>query len=102
MVNQIAGKKPCPALPLDIQATAFQWKVWEILRTIPFGETKTYQDIAKQLKQPKANRAVAKACATNPAAVAIPCHRVVRKDGRLGGYKWGLGRKKVLLEIESK
>jgi AraC family transcriptional regulator of adaptative response/methylated-DNA-[protein]-cysteine methyltransferase len=102
VVNQIAGKEPCPSLPLDIQATAFQWKVWEILRGISIGETRTYQDIAKQLNQPKANRAVAKACATNPVAVAIPCHRIVRKDGGLGGYRWGLVRKKALLEIEGK
>jgi len=89
------------ALPLDIQATAFQRRVWEALRAIPRGATKSYSKIAADIGQPKAARAVARACATNPVAVAIPCHRVVREDGDLGGYRWGLERKKKLLAMEA-
>lgn len=88
------------ALPLDIQATAFQRRVWEALRAIPRGETKSYSKIAAEIGHPKAARAVARACATNPVAVAIPCHRVVREDGAAGGYRWGAGRKKKLLALE--
>jgi AraC family transcriptional regulator, regulatory protein of adaptative response / methylated-DNA-[protein]-cysteine methyltransferase len=88
-------------IPLDIQATAFQRRVWEALQAIPRGETKSYSKIATEIGHPKAARAVARACATNPVAVAIPCHRVVREDGALGGYRWGLERKKKLLARES-
>jgi AraC family transcriptional regulator, regulatory protein of adaptative response / methylated-DNA-[protein]-cysteine methyltransferase len=88
------------ALPLDIRATAFQRKVWAYLQSIPFGETQSYLAVAKGIGQPTATRAVARACATNPVAVAIPCHRVVREDGSMGGYRWGIERKKALLEIE--
>lgn len=88
------------ALPLDIQATAFQRRVWEALRAIPRGETKSYGKIAAEIGHPKAARAVARACATNPVAVAIPCHRVVREDGTAGGYRWGANRKKKLLALE--
>jgi AraC family transcriptional regulator, regulatory protein of adaptative response / methylated-DNA-[protein]-cysteine methyltransferase len=88
------------ALPLDIRATAFQRRVWTYLQSIPFGTTKSYSQVAKAIGQPTACRAVARACATNPVAVAIPCHRVVREDGSMGGYRWGLERKKALLEIE--
>jgi AraC family transcriptional regulator of adaptative response/methylated-DNA-[protein]-cysteine methyltransferase len=87
-------------LPLDIRATAFQRRVWEALRAIPRGATKSYSQIAAGIGQPKAARAVARACATNPVAVAIPCHRVVREDGSLGGYRWGLERKRKLLSLE--
>ena len=87
-------------LPLDVRGTAFQRKVWEILQTIPAGETTTYSDIAQQLGKPKAARAVARAVATNPAAVLIPCHRVIGKDGNLRGYRWGTDRKRQLLERE--
>jgi AraC family transcriptional regulator of adaptative response/methylated-DNA-[protein]-cysteine methyltransferase len=92
---------PAVALPLDIQATAFQRRVWEALRAIPRGATKSYSKIAADLGQPKAARAVARACATNPVALAIPCHRVVREDGELGGYRWGIERKKKLLAMEA-
>jgi AraC family transcriptional regulator of adaptative response/methylated-DNA-[protein]-cysteine methyltransferase len=87
-------------LPLDVHATAFQRLVWEVLRTIPYGETRTYGEIAAALGQPTAARAVARACATNPAALVIPCHRVVRQDGDPGGYRWGTDRKQTLLVQE--
>jgi AraC family transcriptional regulator of adaptative response/methylated-DNA-[protein]-cysteine methyltransferase len=88
------------SLPLDIQATAFQRRVWQELQTIPRGATKSYSKIAADIGHPKAARAVARACATNPVAVAIPCHRVVREDGEMGGYRWGVERKKKLLALE--
>lgn len=87
-------------LPLDIRATSFQRRVWEELRKIPYGSTRTYSDIARALGVPKGSRAVARACATNPVALVIPCHRVVRKDGGLGGYRWGEARKRALLVQE--
>lgn len=89
-------------LPLDVQATAFQRQVWNELRAIPYGKTVSYGDVAKAMGKPGAVRAVGRACATNPVALVIPCHRVVREDKNLGGYRWGLDRKKQLLEIESK
>ena len=89
-----------PPLPLDIQATAFQRMVWEHLQKIPYGSTESYTEVAQRIGLPKASRAVARACAANPVAVAIPCHRVIRQDGNLGGYRWGLNRKKTLLEME--
>ncbi len=89
------------SLPLDIQATAFQRRVWEELQAIPRGATKSYSKIAADIGHPKAARAVARACATNPVAVAIPCHRVVREDGAMGGYRWGVNRKRKLLELEA-
>ena len=94
------GQEAHPALPLDIRATAFQRRVWEYLQKIPRGETRSYSAVAKKIGMPKATRAVARACATNPVAVAIPCHRVVREDGALGGYRWGMERKEQLLEME--
>jgi len=100
------GKRSRPelpaSLPLDIQATAFQRKVWSHLQSIPFGETQSYADVAKAIGQPTASRAVARACASNRIAVAIPCHRVVREDGDLAGYRWGVERKKSLLEMEKR
>jgi AraC family transcriptional regulator, regulatory protein of adaptative response / methylated-DNA-[protein]-cysteine methyltransferase len=87
-------------LPLDIRATAFQRRVWTYLQSIPFGATRSYSEVAKGIGRPRAVRAVARACATNPVAVAIPCHRVVRQDGNMGGYRWGIERKKALLEME--
>jgi len=88
-------------LPLDIQGTAFQRRVWKALQDIPAGATASYGDVAARIGQPQAARAVAQACATNPMAVAIPCHRVRRGNGELGGYRWGLERKRALLERES-
>ncbi len=89
-----------PDLPLDIRGTAFQRKVWAALREIPAGATETYSQVARRIGSPKAVRAVANACAENNLAVAIPCHRVVRTDGGLGGYRWGLDRKRALLDKE--
>jgi len=94
------GREPDLELPLDIRATAFQRRVWQELRQIPFGETRTYAEVAQAIGQPKATRAVAQACATNPVALVIPCHRVVREDGDLGGYRWGMERKRALLKRE--
>jgi AraC family transcriptional regulator of adaptative response/methylated-DNA-[protein]-cysteine methyltransferase len=88
-------------LPLDIQATAFQIRVWKHLQSIPRGKTESYQQVAAALGQPTAARAVARACATNPVALAIPCHRVVRSDGAHSGYAWGVDRKQKLLEREA-
>jgi AraC family transcriptional regulator, regulatory protein of adaptative response / methylated-DNA-[protein]-cysteine methyltransferase len=87
-------------LPLDVKATAFQSQVWKIIRSIPFGKTTTYSRIAQELGNPEASRAVARACATNPVALVIPCHRVIGKDGNLHGYRWGIKRKHVLLKLE--
>ena len=88
-------------LPLDVRGTAFQQRVWKELRTIPPGKTATYSDIAQRVGAPKATRAVAQACASNVLAVAIPCHRVVRRDGTLSGYRWGVERKRALLASEA-
>lgn len=96
----IQGHKTNRSLPLDITATAFQRRVWESLQRIPRGETRSYSAVAKKIGMPKATRAVARACATNPVAVAIPCHRVVRLDGEPGGYRWGIERKEQLLALE--
>lgn len=88
-------------IPLDLQATAFQWKVWRELQNIPRGETRSYSEIAAAIGSPRATRAVASACANNPVALVIPCHRVLRRGGELGGYRWGVERKRQLLEKES-
>lgn len=101
LVKHLAGVQPSLDLPLDIRATAFERRVWEELRKIPYGERRTYAEIARALGDPKSVRAVGHACASNPAAVAIPCHRVVRGDGGLGGYRWGLKRKQALLDAEA-
>jgi len=95
------GEAPDRPLPLDIEATAFQWKVWETLQSIPRGETMTYGAIAAHLGKPKAARAVGRACATNPVSIVIPCHRAIGSSGSLTGYRWGTDRKKALLEIET-
>jgi len=87
-------------LPIDVQATAFQSRVWEALREIPYGQTRSYAQIAKAIGEPRAVRAVARACATNPVAVVVPCHRVVKSDGKLGGYRWGVQRKRAVLDRE--
>jgi len=100
IMQRIAGKRPRLELPLDLQATAFQRRVWQELQRIPRGRTRTYSQVARSLGQPKAVRAVARACATNPVSVVVPCHRVIREDGQLAGYRWGLSRKEQLLEQE--
>lgn len=100
IVRHLDGREPQLDLPVDVQATAFQWRVWETLRAIPYGSTRSYGEIARAIGEPAAARAVAKACATNPVAVVIPCHRAVRGDGGTGGYRWGVARKRALLERE--
>lgn len=100
VIASIQGTAPCPELPLDIQGTAFQHRVWKALTSIPRGATATYAEIARAVGSPAATRAVGTACGANPVAVVIPCHRVVRTNGELGGYRWGLGRKQALLERE--
>jgi AraC family transcriptional regulator of adaptative response/methylated-DNA-[protein]-cysteine methyltransferase len=100
LTRLMQGREAHPSLPLDIRATAFQRRVWEALQKIPRGETRSYSAVARNIGMPKAARAVARACATNPVAVAIPCHRVVRQDGDPGGYRWGIERKEQLLTME--
>ena len=104
LVAKVVGFVEAPRigldLPLDVRGTAFQQRVWQALRAIPAGSTASYAEIARRIGAPKAVRAVAPACAANPLAVAIPCHRVVRTDGALSGYRWGVERKRALLERE--
>lgn len=100
IIGYLHGQEPHLDLPLDVQATAFQWRVWEALQAIPYGSTRSYSEIARAIGQPTAARAVAQACATNRVALAIPCHRVVREDGNVGGYRWGTERKRTLLAQE--
>jgi AraC family transcriptional regulator of adaptative response/methylated-DNA-[protein]-cysteine methyltransferase len=101
VLPQLRGEQTNVGLPLDIKATAFQRRVWSYLQSIPVGETRSYQQVAKSIGQPTAARAVARACATNPVAIAIPCHRIVRENGDMGGYRWGMERKKTLLQMEA-
>jgi len=100
--GSLSGKRAADvaALPLDVRATAFQRRVWDALRRIPLGETRTYADIARELGSPRGARAVARACATNPVAIVVPCHRVIRAGGAPSGYRWGLERKQALLAAE--
>ncbi|MDQ2786981.1 MAG: bifunctional DNA-binding transcriptional regulator/O6-methylguanine-DNA methyltransferase Ada [Chloroflexota bacterium] len=100
IIRHLHGQEPHLDLPLDMQATAFQWRVWEALQAIPYGSTRSYGEIARAIGQPTAARAVAQACATNRVALAIPCHRVVRENGDVGGYRWGVERKRTLLAQE--
>jgi AraC family transcriptional regulator of adaptative response/methylated-DNA-[protein]-cysteine methyltransferase len=105
LVARVVGFIEAPSigldLPLDVRGTAFQQRVWQVLREIPVGQTASYTEIAKRIGSPAAVRAVAQACATNKLAVALPCHRVVRNDGALAGYRWGVERKRKLLEKET-
>lgn len=100
IVRQLRGQEPHTQLPLDVQATAFQRRVWQELQRIPYGSTKSYAEVARAIGKPRAIRAVARACATNPVSIVVPCHRVVRTDGKLAGYRWGLERKEKLLAAE--
>jgi AraC family transcriptional regulator of adaptative response/methylated-DNA-[protein]-cysteine methyltransferase len=106
LVARVVGLVEAPAmaidLPLDVRGTAFQQRVWQALRKIPVGATASYADIARRIGTPTAVRAVAQACGANPVAIAIPCHRVVRHDGGLSGYRWGVERKRALLEREAR
>ena len=101
IVQHLEGKEPHLDLPLDVRATAFQKRVWQALQEIPYGETRSYGEVAAAIGQPSAVRAVAGACAANPTALLVPCHRVVRSDGNVSGYRWGVERKRQLLERES-
>ncbi len=101
IVDHLDRAAPVPDLPLDVRATAFQWRVWQALRAIPAGETRTYGALATSIGAPNAHRAVGHACATNPVSLLVPCHRAVRADGGLGGYRWGLTRKQRLLDAEA-
>ena len=100
VLKRIEGDRPSVDLPLDVQATAFQRRVWQELQKIPLGSTRTYTQVAHALGKPSSVRAVARACATNPVSIVVPCHRVIRSDGQLAGYRWGLKRKQQLLERE--
>lgn len=101
VVEKISMPESLPQIPVDIQGTVFQEKVWQALCRIDPGRTASYKDVAQSIGQPKAARAVAKACAANPLAVLVPCHRVVRGDGSLSGYRWSVERKKALLDAEA-
>jgi len=101
IVRHIEGRPTGAELPLDVQGTAFQRRVWQELQRIPRGSTRTYAQVAQSLGQPKAVRAVARACATNPVSIVVPCHRVIRGDGSLAGYRWGLNRKQKLIDSEA-
>ncbi len=98
--RHLSGSQPHLDLPVDVRATAFRQRVWRYLRTIPYGETRSYAQVARAIGQPRAARAVAGACAGNRVAIVIPCHRVIRADGDAGGYRWGEERKRKLLEME--
>lgn len=100
ILSYLEGHQPNLALPIDVQATAFQRRVWQELQTIPYGSTRSYGEIAQGIGSPTASRAVARACATNPVALVIPCHRVVQANGDPGGYRWGVERKRELLARE--
>jgi AraC family transcriptional regulator, regulatory protein of adaptative response / methylated-DNA-[protein]-cysteine methyltransferase len=100
VVERLSGSSSEASLPLDVAGSAFQWQVWEALRRIPVGQTRSYRAIAQELGRPTAARAVARACASNRLALVIPCHRAVREDGELGGYRWGINRKRRLLQEE--
>jgi AraC family transcriptional regulator of adaptative response/methylated-DNA-[protein]-cysteine methyltransferase len=105
LVARVVGFIEAPAraldLPLDVRGTAFQQRVWQALQAVPAGQTISYAELARRIGAPRGARAVAAACAANALAVAIPCHRVVRSDGGLAGYRWGIARKKALLEREA-
>lgn len=101
-VDYLSGRSPLPELPCDVKATLFQKQVWDALKNIPAGTTVTYSDVAVAIGQPSSIRAVASACARNPIALMIPCHRVVPKTGGLGGYRWGVARKRALLDLEKR
>ena len=101
LADYVAGRSKMPAPPMDIRGTPFQFAVWEQLRAIPPGETRSYSEIARRIGRPRAIRAVGTANGANPVSIVIPCHRAIRASGHLGGYRWGLDRKRKLLEMES-
>ncbi len=101
IANYVAGRSAMPAPPMDIRGTPFQFSVWEQLRAIPAGQTRSYTEIARLIGRPRAVRAVGTANGANPVSIVIPCHRAIRASGHLGGYRWGLERKRLLLEMEA-
>jgi AraC family transcriptional regulator, regulatory protein of adaptative response / methylated-DNA-[protein]-cysteine methyltransferase len=101
LADYVAGRATMPAPPMDIRGTPFQFAVWEQLRAIPAGETRSYSEIARRIGRPRAIRAVGTANGANPVSIVIPCHRAIRASGHLGGYRWGLERKRRLLEMEA-
>jgi len=101
LLRYVEGRSALVEIPLDVSGSRFERRVWAALREIPRGETRTYSEVADSLGEPKSARAVGRACASNPVAVATPCHRVVARNGELGGYRWGLERKRALLRRES-
>jgi AraC family transcriptional regulator of adaptative response/methylated-DNA-[protein]-cysteine methyltransferase len=101
VLGHLSGREPDLRLPLHIRSSAFQRQVWQALQQIPYGSTASYSDVAKSIRKPRAIRAVANACARNPVCLAIPCHRVIQKNGNNGGYRWGIERKDALLAREA-
>ena len=101
LIAYLSGQQTEFDLPLDVAGSAFQRRVWQALQAIPYGSTRSYREVAEAIGQPTAARAVARACATNPVALVVPCHRVVREDGSLSGYRWGIERKEALLAMEA-
>ncbi|MGA8792151.1 methylated-DNA--[protein]-cysteine S-methyltransferase [Candidatus Binatus sp.] len=101
IANYVAGRSAMPAPPMDVRGTSFQFSVWEQLRAIPAGQTRSYAEIARLIGRPRAVRAVGTANGANPVSIVIPCHRAIRASGHLGGYRWGLKRKRLLLEMEA-
>ncbi len=102
LASYVAGRSKMPTLPMDVRGTPFQFSVWEQLREIPAGETRSYSEIARRIGRPRAIRAVGTANGANPVSIVIPCHRAIRSSGHLGGYRWGLDRKRRLLEMEAR
>jgi len=100
--HHLSHNAPCPDIPLHLNGTAFQMRVWRFLMSVPEGDVKSYRDVAQGIGSPKAIRAAASACASNNIAILIPCHRVLRSDGTLGGYRWRLERKRTLIDKERK
>jgi AraC family transcriptional regulator, regulatory protein of adaptative response / methylated-DNA-[protein]-cysteine methyltransferase len=100
LIGHLSGDRQRLSLPVDVRGTAFQFRVWTYLQSIPYGEVQSYSEVARGIQQPGANRAVAQACASNKVAIAVPCHRVIRGNGEMGGYRWGVARKRTLIDLE--
>jgi AraC family transcriptional regulator, regulatory protein of adaptative response / methylated-DNA-[protein]-cysteine methyltransferase len=100
LTQHLSGDQQPQRLPIDVHGTAFQFRVWNYLQSIPYGELKSYSEVAKGIGRPLAGRAVAQACAANKVALAVPCHRVIRGNGEMGGYRWGVARKRTLIDLE--
>jgi AraC family transcriptional regulator of adaptative response/methylated-DNA-[protein]-cysteine methyltransferase len=100
LIGHLSGDRRRLSLPVDVRGTAFQFRVWTYLQSIPYGEVQSYSEVARGIQQPGAKRAVAQACASNKVAIAVPCHRVIRGNGEMGGYRWGVARKRTLIDLE--